>query len=59
VKRLAEESARAMRAQSVRERFAADDALPVGSTPAEFSEFIRTEQARWSEVVLKAKIRPE
>lgn len=59
VKRLAEESARAMRAQSVRERFAADDALPVGSTPAEFSEFIRTEQARWSEVVVKAKIRPE
>ena len=59
VRRLSEESAKAVKTAPVRERFAADDTFAVGSTPAEFTEFIRSEQGRWSEVVQKAKIRPE
>jgi tripartite-type tricarboxylate transporter receptor subunit TctC len=59
VKRLGDEAAKAARTPAVAERFAADDALAVGSTPAEFAEFIRREQARWSEVVRKAGIKAE
>jgi tripartite-type tricarboxylate transporter receptor subunit TctC len=48
-----------MRTPAVRDRFAADDTVSVGSTPKEFADFIRGEQARWSEVVQKANIKPE
>ncbi|MGH8697021.1 MAG: Bug family tripartite tricarboxylate transporter substrate binding protein, partial [Burkholderiales bacterium] len=54
VRRLSEAAAKAVTAQPVLERFGADSALPVGSTPAEFAGFIRQEQARWSEVIRKA-----
>jgi tripartite-type tricarboxylate transporter receptor subunit TctC len=59
VKRLGDEAAKAARTPAVADRFAADDAIAVGSTPAEFAEFIRREQARWSEVVRKAGIKAE
>jgi tripartite-type tricarboxylate transporter receptor subunit TctC len=59
VRRLSEAAAKAVKTQPVLERFAADSALPVGSTPAEFAGFIRQEQARWSEVIRKAGIRVE
>jgi tripartite-type tricarboxylate transporter receptor subunit TctC len=59
VRRLSTEAAKAVKTQAVLERFAADSAVPVGSTPAEFTEFIRQEQARWSEVIRKAEIRVE
>jgi tripartite-type tricarboxylate transporter receptor subunit TctC len=59
VKRLGEEAAKAARMPAVADRFAADDAIAVGSTPAEFAAFIRNEQARWSEVVKKAGIRAD
>ena len=38
---------------------AADTALAVGSTGAEFGAFIRTEQARWKQVIERAQIKPE
>jgi tripartite-type tricarboxylate transporter receptor subunit TctC len=59
VKRLSDEAAKAARTPAVAERFAADDAIAVGSTAAEFAEFIRSEQARWSEVVRKAGLKAE
>ena len=59
VKRLADAAAKAAKSPAVIERFAADNAVAVGSTPAEYTAFIRKEQARWKEVVEKAKIRPE
>jgi tripartite-type tricarboxylate transporter receptor subunit TctC len=59
VKRLADAAAQAAKSPAVIERFAADNAVAVGSTPAEFTAYIRKEQARWKEVVEKAKIRPE
>ncbi len=59
VKRLADAAAQAAKSPAVLERFAADNAVAVGSTPAEFAAYIRKEQARWKEVVEKAKIRAE
>jgi tripartite-type tricarboxylate transporter receptor subunit TctC len=57
IRRLSEEAARAVKQPSVLERFAADDAEGVGSTPEEYASFIAAEQARWSEVVRKAGIK--
>ena len=48
-----------VKAPSVKERFAQDDAVAYGSTPAEFATFIKQEQARWSEVVKKAKLKAD
>jgi len=57
IKRLSEEAAHAVRQPSVLERFAADDAEGVGSTPEEYAAFIAAEQKRWGEVVRKANIK--
>ena len=59
IKRLADEAAKAAHTASVKERFAADDAEAVGSTPAEYAAFIKTEQARWSKVVRAANIKAD
>ncbi|MFY9314705.1 MAG: tripartite tricarboxylate transporter substrate binding protein [Burkholderiales bacterium] len=59
IRRLAEEAAKAARQPSVQERFAADDAEGIGSTPAEYAAFIKKEQERWSEVVRAAKIKAD
>jgi tripartite-type tricarboxylate transporter receptor subunit TctC len=59
VKRLSEEAAKAAKTPVVNERFAVDSAQAIGSTPAEFAAFIKREQARWSEVVGKAKIKAD
>ena len=59
VRRLAEEAAKAARHPKVQERFAADDAEGIGSTPAEYAAFIKKEQDRWSKVVRTANIKAD
>jgi tripartite-type tricarboxylate transporter receptor subunit TctC len=59
IKRLADEAAKAARSPKVAERFAADDAEAIGSTPAEYAAFIKKEQERWSKVVRTAHIRAD
>jgi tripartite-type tricarboxylate transporter receptor subunit TctC len=59
IQRLAMEAAKAARSPKVLERFAADDAEAVGSTPAEYAAFIKKEQGRWSVVVRTAKIKAD
>jgi tripartite-type tricarboxylate transporter receptor subunit TctC len=59
VRRLAEEAAKAARSALFKERLAAEDAEPVGSTPAQYAAFIKTEQVRWSKVVRAAKIKAD
>ena len=59
IKRLAAEAAKAAHSTSVKERFAADDAEAVGSTPAEYAAFIKKEQARWGKVVKAAGVRAD
>jgi tripartite-type tricarboxylate transporter receptor subunit TctC len=57
VKRLADEAAKAAKSAAVAERFKADDAEAVGSTPQEYADFVAREQARWKEVIQKARIK--
>ena len=59
VKRLADAAAQSAKTPAVLELFAQDNAVAVGSTPAEFASYIKKEQARWKEVVDKAHIRAE
>jgi len=59
IDRLAAEAAKAAHAASVKERFAADDAEAVGSTPAEYAAFIRKEQERWGKVVRAAHVKAD
>lgn len=59
IKRLAEEAAKAAKSPKVLERFAADDAEGIGSTPAEYAAFVKKEQLRWSKVVRAAKIKAD
>ena len=57
IKRLADEAGKAAKSKEVQDRFAGDSTEEVGSTAAEYAEFIKKEQARWSVVVKTAKIK--
>jgi tripartite-type tricarboxylate transporter receptor subunit TctC len=59
IRRLSEEAAKAAKSPLVLERFAADDAEAIGSTPEEYAAFIKKEQERWSKVVRAAKIKAD
>jgi tripartite-type tricarboxylate transporter receptor subunit TctC len=57
VARVQREVVAALQAPDLLERFAAVGAEPVGSTPAEFVERIRSDATRWSEVIRKAGVK--
>lgn len=59
IRRLADEAARAVKAPAVLQRFSADDAESVGSSPQDYAAYIAAEQARWKEVIQKANIRAD
>ncbi len=59
VRKLSEEAAKAVRSKAVLERLATESAIPVGSTPREFAQFIAKEQVRWKEVIQKAHIKAD
>jgi tripartite-type tricarboxylate transporter receptor subunit TctC len=59
VKRLQEESLKALRSNSVTERFAGDGAVGGGGPPEEFAAFIGREQRIWSDIVKRASIKPD
>jgi tripartite-type tricarboxylate transporter receptor subunit TctC len=59
IQRLSTEAAKAAKSPKVHERFAADDADAIGSTPAEYAAFIRKEQERWAKVVRTANIKAD
>ncbi|MSQ49329.1 MAG: tripartite tricarboxylate transporter substrate binding protein [Betaproteobacteria bacterium] len=59
IQRLAAEAAKAAQSPKVVERFAADDAQGIGSSPLEYAAFVKKEQARWSKVVRAAKIKAD
>jgi tripartite-type tricarboxylate transporter receptor subunit TctC len=59
IQRLASEAAKAAKSPKVHERFAADDADAIGSSPSEYAAFIRKEQERWSKVVRTANIKAD
>jgi tripartite-type tricarboxylate transporter receptor subunit TctC len=59
VKRLADEAAKAAKSPAVLQRYAADDAESIGSTPQEYADFIAKEQARWKDVIQKAGVKAD
>lgn len=59
IKRLALETAKAVKSAAVLERFNVDNAEAIGSTPQEYAEFISKEQRRWKEVIQKANIKAD
>jgi tripartite-type tricarboxylate transporter receptor subunit TctC len=59
VKRLQEESLKALRSSAVTERFATDNAVGGGGPASEFAGFIGREQAIWKEIVRKAQIKAD
>jgi tripartite-type tricarboxylate transporter receptor subunit TctC len=56
IDRLNGEALVALRSREMKDRLAADGAEPLGSTPAEFSAFIRRELDKWNKVAAVAKI---
>lgn len=59
LKRLNEASVKAVQTQAFREFFAKNGASPVGSTPAEFASYLKTEQTRWRALIIDANIKME
>ena len=48
-----------MKRPDVKERFAATDIVPLGTTPEEFGNYIRAEVAKWGKLIKTAGLRPE
>ena len=59
IARLETESIKAVRSATVKEKLAQETAVAVGNTGAEFDAFIKAEQARWKQVIVRAQIKPE
>jgi hypothetical protein len=59
VKRLQEESYKALRSSAVTERFATDNAVGGGGPSNDFANFIKNEQRIWSDIVKRAQIKPD
>jgi tripartite-type tricarboxylate transporter receptor subunit TctC len=59
VKRLQEESLKALKSNAVTQRFAEDSAVGGGGPPEEFAAFIGKQQKIWKDIVLRAGIKPD
>jgi len=59
IKKLQEESYKALRSSAVTERFATDNAVGGGGPTAEYAAFIAKEQKIWSDIVKRAQIKAD
>jgi len=59
VKKLQEESLKALKSNSVTERFASDSAVGGGGPPEEFAAYIGQQQKIWADIVKRAGIKPD
>ena len=59
VKKLQEESLKALQSNSVTERFASDSAVGGGGPPEEFAAYIGQQQKIWADIVKRAGIKPD
>ncbi len=57
VRRLHEESRRALNSPDIRDKLVKAGNEPVGSTPVEFLAFVRAEVEKWAKVIKQAKLR--
>ncbi|MDP1672425.1 MAG: tripartite tricarboxylate transporter substrate binding protein [Burkholderiales bacterium] len=58
IDRLSAEVIRITKSPQVNDRLVSEAVIPVGSTPSEFSAYIKSEIARWGKVIKQAKIQP-
>ncbi|AVS95759.1 ABC transporter substrate-binding protein [Paracidovorax avenae] len=59
IDKLAAETMKAVKAPESQRRLSGDAAEAIGSTPAQFAQFIATEQERWKKVIARAQIKPD
>lgn len=59
VKRLQEESLKALKSNAVTERFASDSAIGGGGPPEEFAAYIAQQQKIWKDIVVRASIKAD
>ena len=59
ITRLHKEAVTAVRAPDLKDRLAKDGAEAVGTSPAEFGAYIRSETAKWSKVLKAAGVEPQ
>ena len=59
VRKLQQSFARTLALPEVRARLADNGAEPVGSTPEEFSKFLRAESDKWARVIKTAGVKAE
>lgn len=59
IKKLQEESLKALKSSSVTQRFAEDSAVGGGGPPEEFAAYIAQQQKIWKDIVLRAGIKPD
>lgn len=57
--KLAAETMKAVKAPDALKRLQGDAAEAIGGTPAQFAQFIATEQARWQKVLKRAQVKPD
>ncbi len=56
INRLAQATIAILKTQEIKERFAAISAVPVGSSPEEFSKYVQAEIAKWGMVAKQANV---
>ena len=59
IERLYRETAKALQSPDVRERFAREGAEPVGSSPADFTVYVRAEYAKYTRIVRDSGIKAD
>ena len=59
IERLHRETAKALQSPDVRERFAREGAEPVGSSPADFTGYVRAEYAKYTRIVRDSGIKAD
>ncbi len=59
INKLGAEIAKVVQDSTVRERFASLGTVPVGSSPEQFTAFLRAETEKWSRVVKASGARPD
>jgi tripartite-type tricarboxylate transporter receptor subunit TctC len=59
IDKLGKELAEIVRTPEIGQRFEADGAVPVGSTPQQFAVFLKSEMQKWAKVISEAGIKQE
>lgn len=59
ITRLHDEAVKVVQEPAIRDRFLAEGAEPIGSSPDQFSKFVANEIAKWTKVVKEAGIKAE